>query len=950
MELLESTGEERVFKNLKRMCDFFKVTFLFCLSVLLAPCLNAQNSKDQFLITGRVIDSLSGEPVSYATVILDPWNVYAVADEDGKFTLPRVAGGNCNLSVSCLGYSDYQLSLNLKSSVNLKIKVTQQSFDLNEVNIMATRKVGGEKIKFDQVAIEYVQPTSLHDIFVLLPGSVYVENPLSNFQPISMRQAGSDPNTSLGVSVMADGVPFTNDGMRTQLIGVTQNSANRGDGEINSRSGMNQGVDLRYISTDHIESVEFTRGIASAKHGNLSSGMIQINSKKGESPLRIRVKGDLRNQLVYAGKGFKLRDNRGTINVGVDYLNAIDDVREEMDKFSRLTAQVYYNRLWTQKDGQFELDMRLNQTITTSKMKKDELTYEYNESYRADYSKSGFMLKGVLTRNRGWLNRLDITSSVDLVHDNISRHMMVLSSSGPLSSPMATEAGEHEGAYLPGKYYSDFYIENIPINFYLQVNALTRIQMTSKFFVNLDYGLDLIATKNVGDGAVIEDPTRPPFPYDNTYMRPRSNKDIPALVNGAAYFQSNWIYMPGADVLKLSAGARLTQMFNLPSGYDLRGKSIVDPRVNLSYTFKTNTARIRINHGLRLGYGVESKLPTLDYLYPEKVYKDFYMLNSYGNDEQYRRLITYTHIFDVSNPAIKPNKNEKFEAGYDLELGGFGLSLTAFYEKSNTGFEYYNSYLPLSYDLYSELKPGVDISNRKPSKDDYVKRDYNIFTTTSQVNNSKTVEKQGIEYRLVFPKIDKLYTQIEVNGAYYNTDYGTTMPMQYYPNKVIADVPYRYMGIYDNYPANRYKRLNTNVWFNTHIPQFGLMFTNFFQIIWIQSEQYYDQRAVYPSSLMGVDGNITPLTAAQRQLIENRDPEMLYLKRSITPLDYALNPEPITLMWNIKATKEFNKYAKLSFFVNNIIDISPIYRTGGLKTDRKWVTPYFGLELFVNIY
>ena len=59
-----------------------------------------------------------------------------------------------------------------------------------------------------------------------------------------------------------------------------------------------------------------------------------------------------------------------------------------MDKFSRFTAQAYYNNQFKFGDYRLDLDAKLNQTISMNKMKKDELTYEYNETYKADYSKT----------------------------------------------------------------------------------------------------------------------------------------------------------------------------------------------------------------------------------------------------------------------------------------------------------------------------------------------------------------------------------------------------------------------------------------------------------------------------------------------------------------------------------------------------------------------------------
>ncbi len=915
------------------------------LQLLLCGVASAQQSS-QPVVRGKVVDSKTKEPIPFAVVVLNPWNVQTMSDANGEFALlARVANG-AQLLVKQLGYLDYSRTLDIVGSMDITVNLQVSALNIEGVTVMAKRKLEGDKVEIDQLAIEYTQPTSLHDVLLLLPGSVYSANSMSSFQSVSVRQAGSDNNTGLGLAVTLDGVPQTNDGMRSQMVGFTDGGNGSTDTEMKARTGMNQGTDLRYISTDHIESIEVTKGIASAKHGNLSSGMIQVNSKKGESPLRVRLKTDLTNKLAYIGKGIMLPNNKGSLNVGVDYLYSAQDPREAMDVFTRATAQALYNRVWGISDGQFSLDLRLNQTISTNTMKKDELTYEYNEEYRAQYSKSGFMAKGVMTKNSGWINQLDVTASVDMTNDKISRYKRVISSTGALSVPLATQEGENEGMYLPSLYYSTYYMENIPINLHLQTNALSRQQITNSLFVNLEYGLEYNLSKNMGDGAVIEDPTRPPFPQDNTYMRPRANYSIPALMNLAGYIQSNWNYSVGKNTLSVGLGVRFTQMLNLSEQYALRGHTVVDPRLNMTYNIGSNNSRVR--HAIRLGAGVESKLPTLDYLYPESVYKDFYVMNYYSNNPAYRRLITYTNIFDVTNYDLMPNQNLKLDLGYDIDIADCIFSFTGFYETSENGFEYYRSYTPVNYTYYHQLRPDADVTGRIPEKSDFQSKDYSLFYSTAKVQNSQSITKTGVEYRMVFPKIDRLYTQIEVNGAYYKTNYGTSLPMESYPGIMIADNPYQYVGIYDEYPYTQMTQFNTNVWFNTHIPQYGLMFTNFFQLVWIESKQYFDQKNIIPSHLLTTNGAIIPVEGELYDKIYNKEAVFMYLNRSIDPLSYALYTEPVYMMWTVRATKEFKNRAKLSLFVNNIIDINPTYTSANSTTDRNWVNPNFGFELFVN--
>lgn len=905
-------------------------------------CALADGFGQTHTVRGRVTTDHDGEAASFAIVSIQNQELRTLCDVDGHFELRNVPGGSHTIEVVCLGYVTLKHQFQAKPNTVLSLQLKSNSFALPEFEVMAKKSRRG-KVVIDEAALEYIQPTSLADVMLLLPGSVYQENNLTQFSQISSRQVGSDANTSLGVGIVTDGAPLTNDGIRSQLVGITEGSGSY-DGEIRSRTGINQGTDTRMISTDHIQSVEFTRGIASARYGNLSSGMISIASKHGITPLRVRLKSDLKNKLIYAGKGWRLGDKAGTLHAGLDYLHSIDDVRDEMDKFSRLTGQIYYNNQVKLGRYSLNLDGRLSQTLTTSKMKKDELTYEYNESYKADYARTALMMKGNLTLGKKWLDQLELVLSADYTRDKISRHRMVISGSGPMNVPLAYDEGEHEGIYLPRKYYSDFHIDNQPVNIYAQLNATSRLPLLKNTMLNLQYGAEYTNVKNYGAGAVIDDETRPPFPYDNSYMRPRPNHSIPALGTTATYAQADFIYDDGLkNVLLLSFGVRLSALMNLPTDYYLHRRALADPRINLSYTLGKT-----LKNTFRAGFGQESKMPTLDYLYPEKLYKDFYMLNAYTNDPNHRHLITYTNIFDVANPDLRANRNQKMEAGWDIDYKGLSLSLTAFYERSDAGFEYFTEYHPLTYDLYTRLKPEANIVGRRPEKDDYIREQYSLFTTSQRVMNASKVTKRGIEYRLILPKIKPLQTTVEINGAYYQTDYASSLPLHYYPAVKIGGKEYPYVCIYDNGARNQYRRLNSNIWLNTHIPKFKLFLTNFFQIIWLNTSQYKDNHDYIPTEFIDMDGNRQPVDDNIRALIAADDGTFRYFRRTILPVKYARNEKPISLLWNIKATKEFKKGTKLSFFVNGLLDISPKYLSGSKITQREWHDPYFGLELYFN--
>lgn len=888
----------------------------------------------------------------FATLVIEEINAYALADENGKFELKRIPNGTHKIHARRMGLTDKIVAVTVDGGdVNIIIEMQTATFKIDGVEVMA-RRHKADKLEIGETAIEYLQPVSLGDLAVLLPGNVYTENPMTQFSLNSSRQVGSDKNTSLGIAVTSDGVPQTSDGVRIQMVGITENSySGGGDSQIKARTGINSGTDMRYISTDHIQSVEINRGISSSKYGNLSAGQILVNSKYGVSPLRVRAKIDLKNKLFYAGKGFSLGKKAGNLHVGADYLYSYDDIREQMEKFTRITAQAYYNNKISFGSGySLDVDLKLAQTISVNKMKKDELTYEYNETYKADYNKSDIMLKAKLNINRPWIENVSLVSSLNRVSDRIDRHYCVITGN-PKSMPLSYSEGENEGYYLPTMYYSDFYIENVPINFYTQINFKSRLELADRLNLTLEYGADFSSTKNRGDGAVIEDEKLPPFPSDNSYMRPRRNYQIPAIETGAAYLQTSWSFKPSDfQTVKADLGVRFTQMMNLDESYALHHKTLPEPRLNVNYTVGKT-----IKNTLRLGYGIENKLPTMDYLYPEKIYKDFWVLNAYTNNAENRHLITYTKIFDAVNYDIKENQNRKIEGGYDFSVNNFEISLTAFYEKSTSGYEYFKFYTPVTYPYFSELKPDADITGRRPEKEDYIEDTFSEFASFSQVKNSEKVIKRGVEYRIITPKISAIETNVEINGAYYHTVYGSSLPAYFYPNSRIGNSMYPYVGIYDTDGKNKLSRFNTNFWFNTHIPKFRMVFTNFFQFIWLQTKQYTDNFAgIYkkiPYEYIGFDGSthdVTPEIAAK--INDNSQTLWNQLRRQSTTLTYAKEEKPVYMMWNIKVTKEFSDNAKLSFFVNGILDIHPQYESGtSARTKREWSNPFFGMELILNI-
>lgn len=888
---------------------------------------------DKATVEGVVRDS-DGKPLSFATMFIAELGTGVSTDLEGKFRFTGTKGTEYTLNVSYLNHVDKEVKVKAGSPEPLVIVLEEQSYELAEVVVMADyKKNQGSTAVINQQALEHIQPTSVADVLSLIPGGLFRESSATGFNRISLRQSGSDDNTSLGMAVVMDGIPQDNDGFRASIPGLSTD-------EYSDRLGMNRGIDLKTLSTDHIRKIEIVKGISSAKLGNLSSGVIQTTSKIGITPAQLRMKVDPLTKLIYLGKGFRISPKMGYLHTGIDYTSVYDDRRDPMSKYSRLTGQVTYNNSVDVGDKTLFLFFKLSEVYTLNQAKEDELTQDYNESFRNKYSRTGASFKAQMYDLGKIVDNVEFIASADYTYDLIDRNRLVQTGT-PLPSPLATEEGESEGIYLPSTYYSPFQIENKPLSLLTQLNAESLFE-TRSFRHKVIYGLSWKRTKNYGEGVMV-DMTRPPYPGNNEYVRPVPNRSIPALSVGAAYAEEQLKHSNRWFDFELNAGVRFTQMFNLDTKYTELRKLQVEPRINAALSFNIDLAGGKsLRNMFRFGFGQENKLPTLDYIYPDRVYKDMIVLNAYTKqDDPFNHLITYTKIYDVTNNSLRPNRNTKYEAGWDVEYEGYSLSLTFFKEHSDRGFESVAEYSPVRYTRYVDPIDGQPIVGRRPEKEDYVADPYATFVDMDIVRNSMKVEKKGLEYLLRFPKIIPLSTTVEINGAYYDTRYSSGAPLQYHPAFRDDDRPQPYVGIYRRQDITRQRIFNTNLWFNTNIPRYKMIFTTFFQFIWLKEEMRINGDE-YPSAYFDTDGRMH--TVDDRILQSIKDGHTVWRHYHIYKEDFS-ETLPVSLTVNFKVTKEFSRMIRASFFVNNILDINPLYKNRYNQNVRVWQKSFFGAEM-----
>lgn len=929
----------------------FRLTLFLCFSLFsFSVLLGARGSSlaHPFFLKGKVYNAKTKVPIGWATIGLSETGDGVVCSSSGEFSLRIPEPGEYTLVVRSVGYSTYTKRLQLTEEMDFLIPLYPLSIELPEVEVLGAYKKNKSEVVIGQEALQHIQPVSIKDILLLLPGSVMSSPGAGDFKGVAVRQVGQDDNSSLGTAIVIDGTPINNDASRMQMQGLTGQSRFSSflpDRIVTRRSSLNSGIDLRTLSTNHYDRIEIEQGISSASEGNLSTGAIHLHPKRGVAPLEGRIKFDPLFKLVYVGKGFALgKSGKSSFHSGVDIVDYRSDPREKLERYSRATGQfsyAYHTPLSPQY-GFFDFTATLHETTSIQNSRKDELTSEFDEWYRTKYSRTTFTTRTLWSPQWQALSRLSLRCALDYTYDLLDRKYFYLSGRTPAFMPKSRELGLQEGEYLPTSYYSLYQIDNKPLTFYSHLSGESILSLIPSLHQTFLYGVEYSLVKNFGQGTIMN-PERPPYPEDNTYIWVRPNYVIPALSHIASYLEDKLYRSWSLFRIDATLGIRVTRMLNLSRSYHLSREFLWDPRLRLSCSYTPPEEDLSIS--VRMGYGKEHKLPTLDYLYPDYVYRYFSSLNAYYSDPARDHLMTFAIRQDPTNIDLKAMCNAKKELGIDFSFHKYRLSLTLFQEDMNNGYAYSSFYRPIAYPLYQRPKGGKLPPIGKPKKEDFYEDRLQDFTSLMGVENSERIVKRGVEYRLRTPFFKSIRTSFEVNGAYYHTLYTSSIPVMYRPEVIAFGKKIPYVGIYGKGNHQHYHRFNTNLWATTHIPEWGVILTNFFQVIWFTRSYPGREQSPFPYELMDLDGNRRPVD--EKKLSQMKDPSspLHYFNFTFDDLYYKANVKPISVRMSFKGTKQIGDYVRLSFFVDNIIDLSPKYKQKDLTTAREWVIPYFGLEM-----
>lgn len=901
--------------------------------LLAAICAQAQNRS----ISGRIMEAGSDNPVIGAVVRIGDDYLWAVADAEGEFSFENVQQGKYDLEASCLGYMSITVEIDVNKDIEgLEIRLYENSLALDEVVVTAQKaKDGlGTTHSLGRDALNHLQLSNMTDVAALLPGGKTVNPDLTSENTFSIRDGGlANGNASFGTAVEVDGVRIGN----------------------NASFGEMQGIDTRSVAVENIESIEVITGVPSAEYGDLGSGIVKINTRKGRTPVNLTFSVNPRTYQTSVSKGINLKEDNGVLNISAEWARAVSRLVSPYESYTRTGITAGYSNTFA-KVLRFEAGLTGNIGGMNSKDDPDAFTGEY-EKERANAFRGNASLTWLL--NRSWITNMEFDASVNF-NDNLHHHHKYES----YASNQPAVHSELEGYFIADRLPLTFFSDQIVDSKELDAAASLKYnwhKRWDKVKSSLKAGVQWKASGNVGKGEYYQDPALAANGY-----RPRPYTDYPFMHNLSVYAEEHLTVPVASTKLELTAGLRMENVFIRNSLYN--NKTTLSPRFNARWELADGFA-------IRGGWGITEKLPSYYILYPKQEYRDIQTFGfPHGDQTTY---IYYTQPYTMAyNPSLRWQRQSNSEIAVEMDVLGTKLSLTGFYNVTKDPYNFIDVYEPYSYNILQRPEgfvmpsdPQIKIDNQtgllylRGSDDDYwtqmdVKVTDRTFARSPKQNNGADVKRGGVELVADFPEIKPIRTRFRLDASYTFTRYLNEQLAAYYQNgwshTSLANRSYQFVGIYANGTGNNSvsngkvtHNLDANLTAITHIPQVRLIITCRLEMTLLRRSRNLSQyngkdyaytvsetdktptggniykdnsyTAIRPVSYMDLDGNVHPFTDA-----EAADPAFANLiLKSANAYTFAQDGYGAYMSANLSITKEIGDHVSLSFFANNFTNSRP---------------------------
>ena len=818
---------------------------LTLLMTMMVAC--GARAQQRVSISGHVLDDDSRKPVEFAYVALKEQGIWAVTDAKGAFHFKQVPVGKVTVTVQCLGYVTRQMPINVtKDITKMRLTIKPENLKLDEVTVTARRKHDEATTSYtiDRTALENQQIINLSDIDALLPGGKTVNPTLMNDNRMALRSGTSEMgNASFGTAVEVDGVRLNN----------------------NATAGETAGASTRTISTANIESVEIITGIPSVEYGDLSNGVVKVNTRKGKSPFFVEGRINQHTHQIAVSKGFSLSGRRGMLNASFEHARSFSDAASPHTAYQRNVLSLNYQNTFFAETTPLTLNVGVTGNVGgyNSEADPDEEMDDYSKA-RDNVVRTRLEANWLL--NKKWITNVQLKAALSYgdqksesythttnastqpyIHAltegyHIARQYDDDPSADIILSPTGAWNEQHFGS-------KDWYVRRYNDSKPLSWDVSLKGEWARRFgsvMSNLKVGINYTGSRNEGRGTYYED-----MRYAPTWREYRYDA-LPTLHNMALYAEEK-VSIPTSRLSTFELTAGLRDDITMISGSDYGTVSSLSPRVNSRYIFWRNKRRRWVSElTLHAGWGKSVKLPSFQLLYPSPRYYDDLAFSSPSTADNTSFYAYYTYVSTpLYNQALRWQYTNQTDIGIEMKIKETRIALSAFHHRTHRPYMSTTVYKPFAYkytppksldnvgiasanrEYHIDPRTGVVSVSDKTGVQDAVTLAYNerrTFQTNTLYDNGSAVDRYGLEWMIDFQQIRALRTAIRLDGNYY-----------YYKGvdeKLVADVPFGNMTMADGQPykyvgyyiggasvgnGSLTKKLNLNTTLTTHIPKIRLI-------------------------------------------------------------------------------------------------------------------------------
>ena len=937
----------------------------------------------QVTIAGRVADEETQKPIEFASILMKENGLWAITGADGSFRIKNIPTGKVVLTIQCLGYATRQIALDINKDIpRLRINLKQENLKLDEVTVTAKRKDNESTTSYtiDRAALDQQQLLNVSDIATLLPGGKTVNATLMSDNRMALRSGSQEKgNASFGTAIEVDGMRLDN----------------------NAAAGETAGASTRTISASNIESIEVVTGIPSVEYGDLSNGVVKVNTRKGKSPFIVEGKLNQHTQQIALNKGFDLGRHDGVLNISFEHARSFSNAASPHTAYQRNILSLHYMNIFMRETTPLTLNMGLTGNIGgyNAEADPDNELDDYSKS-RDNNLRAHFELNWLL--NKKWITNLSLRGSLSTA-DRKSEDYTHTNSATTLANLhalkegyfMATNYDSNPNAPIilgpTGYWHVKQFHDSKPINGSLRLKA-DWTRRFNKVMSRLMLGAEYTGSRNNGRGTYYAD-----LRYAPTWRKYRYD-DLPALNNIALYAEEK-ISIPTSKLSTLEITAGLRDDITIISGSEYGTVSSLSPRFNGRYTFwKNRRKRVVSELVLHAGWGKSVKLPSFQVLYPSPSYYDIEVFRSPSTADNTTVSAWYTRPSKaLYNPDLKWQHTNQTDIGIEMNIKGSRVSLSAFHHRTYNPYLATTEYTPFSY-YYTPvsalegltiptdgrtyaINPStgiVSVSSADGSSAVVPNNERRFYQSNTRYVNASPLDRYGLEWMIDFKQFKALNTSLRFDGNYYyyKSEDETLFASMHNSNTKMTGTgePYQYIGWYRGTNGTSTaqtsiangaisKTLNLNTTITTHIPKIRLIMA-----LRIESTLYSYRKNlsnfegdVYPEYYTTWDDPNTMIPFAEKFQWAKDNDATLYndLQNLVVHPNnaYVMNANRISAYYsaNLSVTKEIGDHVSVSFYANNFFNNMKTVHSSQTDLDTSLFSSsyipsyYYGLSLRLKL-